>query len=39
MSQLPVPTALLADLERVDQSIVERVQPRLAVLRIAGQPR
>jgi heptaprenyl diphosphate synthase/octaprenyl-diphosphate synthase len=37
MSQLPVPTALLADLERVDQIIVERVQPRLAVLRIAGQ--
>lgn len=37
MSQLPVPSALLADLEQVDQIILERVQPRLAVIRIAGQ--
>lgn len=37
MSQLPVPSALHADLEKVDQIIVERVQPRLAVIRIAGQ--
>jgi heptaprenyl diphosphate synthase/octaprenyl-diphosphate synthase len=28
--------ALLADLERVDQIILERVQPRLAVIRMAG---
>jgi heptaprenyl diphosphate synthase len=37
MSQLPVPSALLADLEKVDQIIVERVQPRLSVIKIAGQ--
>jgi heptaprenyl diphosphate synthase/octaprenyl-diphosphate synthase len=37
MSQLPVSPALLADLQIVDQIIVERVQPRLPVIRIAGQ--
>jgi geranylgeranyl pyrophosphate synthase len=37
MSQLPVPPTLLADLERVDQTILERVQPRLAVIKVAGQ--
>lgn len=37
MSQLPIPTTLLADLERVDQIILERAQPRRAVLQIAGQ--
>jgi len=37
MSQIPVPPALHADLERVDQIILERVQPRLAVIRIAGE--
>jgi heptaprenyl diphosphate synthase/octaprenyl-diphosphate synthase len=37
MSQLPVPSALLADLEKVDQIIVARVQPRLSVIKIAGQ--
>jgi heptaprenyl diphosphate synthase len=37
MSQLPVPPALLADLERVDQIILERIQPRLAVIRVAGE--
>jgi heptaprenyl diphosphate synthase component 2 len=37
MSQIPVPLALLADLERVDRIIVERVQPRLSVIRIAGR--
>src|SRR5919198_209528 len=37
MSQLPVPSALFADLEHVDRMIVERVQPRLSVIRVAGQ--
>ena len=37
MSQLPVSPALLADLDRVEQIILERVQPRLAVIRAAGQ--
>ena len=37
MSQLPVPPALLADLERVDQIILERIQPRLAVIKVAGE--
>ena len=37
MSHLPVPPALLADLERVDQIILERVQPRLAVIKVAGE--
>ena len=37
MSQLPISTALLADLEKVDQIIVERVQSRSSVIRIAGQ--
>ena len=37
MSQLPLPTALLADIEHVDQIIIERVQTRSAVIRIAGQ--
>src|SRR5512141_655201 len=36
MSQLPVPSSLIADLEQVDQIILERVQPRLAVIKIAG---
>jgi heptaprenyl diphosphate synthase/octaprenyl-diphosphate synthase len=36
MSQLPVSAALLADLEKVDQIIVERVHARSAVIRIAG---
>jgi heptaprenyl diphosphate synthase/octaprenyl-diphosphate synthase len=37
MSQMPVPAALLADLEQVDQVIVERAQSRSMVIRIAGQ--
>jgi heptaprenyl diphosphate synthase len=37
MSQIPVPPALLADLERVNQIILERVQPRLAVIKVAGE--
>jgi heptaprenyl diphosphate synthase len=37
MNQLPIPTALLADLHIVDQIVVERVQPRLAVIKIASQ--
>jgi heptaprenyl diphosphate synthase len=37
MNQMPVPPGLVADLERVDRIIVERVQPRLAVIRVAGQ--
>jgi heptaprenyl diphosphate synthase/octaprenyl-diphosphate synthase len=37
MSQLPVPLALLTDLEHVDRMIVERVQPRLSVIRVAGR--
>lgn len=37
MSQLPIPTALLADLEKVDQIIIERIQSRSAVIRIAGR--
>ncbi|MFL5807354.1 MAG: polyprenyl synthetase family protein [Roseiflexaceae bacterium] len=36
MSQLPIPAALLADLERLDKVIVERAQSRSAVIRIAG---
>jgi heptaprenyl diphosphate synthase len=37
MSQLPVPANLLVDLDHVDKIIVDRVQPRLSVIRIAGQ--
>jgi hypothetical protein len=37
MNQLPIPTALLADLQTVDQIVVDRVQPRLAVIKIASQ--
>lgn len=37
MSQLPIPSTLLADLEQVDKIVLERVQPRLAVIRAAGQ--
>ena len=37
MSQLPVPAALLPDLEQVDRVIIERVQARSAVIRIAGR--
>ncbi len=37
MSQLPIPGALLADLDQVDQIIVERVQSRSAVIRVAGR--
>ena len=37
MNQLPIPAALLADLHRVDQIVVDRVQPRLAVIKIASQ--
>jgi heptaprenyl diphosphate synthase len=37
MTQLPVPSALLADLEQVDQIIVERVRPRLSVIQAAGR--
>jgi heptaprenyl diphosphate synthase len=37
MSQLPIPSALLADLDQVDQIIVERVQSRSAVIRVAGR--
>jgi heptaprenyl diphosphate synthase len=37
MSQIPVPAALLADLEQVDQVIVERAQSRSVVIRVAGQ--
>jgi heptaprenyl diphosphate synthase/octaprenyl-diphosphate synthase len=37
MNQLPTPAALLADLQIVDQIVVERVQPRLAVIKIASQ--
>jgi heptaprenyl diphosphate synthase/octaprenyl-diphosphate synthase len=37
MSQIPFPPALVADLEQVDQIIVERAQSRSAVIRIAGQ--
>jgi heptaprenyl diphosphate synthase len=37
MSQIPVPAALLADLEQVAQVIVERAQSRSVVIRIAGQ--
>jgi heptaprenyl diphosphate synthase/octaprenyl-diphosphate synthase len=37
MSQLPVPSTLIPDLEKVDQIIVDRVQPRLQVIQIAGQ--
>ena len=33
----PIPAALLADLQIVDQIVVERVQPRLAVIKIASQ--
>jgi heptaprenyl diphosphate synthase/octaprenyl-diphosphate synthase len=37
MTQTPIPPALVADLEQVDQIIVERAQSRSAVIRIAGQ--
>jgi heptaprenyl diphosphate synthase len=37
MSQLPIPPALLTDLEKVDQIIVERVRPRLSILQVAGR--
>jgi heptaprenyl diphosphate synthase len=37
MTQIPIPPALAADLERVDQIIVERAQSRSAVIRIAGR--
>lgn len=37
MSQLPVSPELLADLEKVDRIIVERVRSRSSVIRIAGQ--
>jgi heptaprenyl diphosphate synthase/octaprenyl-diphosphate synthase len=37
MTQLPIPAALAADLEQVDQIIVERAQSRSAVIRIAGR--
>src|SRR5262245_23827635 len=37
MTQLPIPPALAADLEQVDQIIVERAQSRSAVIRIAGR--
>ena len=37
MSQTPIPPALVADLEQVDQIIVERAQSRSAVIRIAGR--
>jgi geranylgeranyl pyrophosphate synthase len=37
MNQLPVPAALLGDLQIVDQIIVDRVKPRLAVIKVAGQ--
>src|SRR5262245_24996909 len=37
MTQIPIPSALAADLERVDQIIVERAQSRSAVIRIAGR--
>jgi heptaprenyl diphosphate synthase/octaprenyl-diphosphate synthase len=37
MNQLPVPPALLSDLQIVDRIIIERVQPRLAVIKVAGQ--
>jgi heptaprenyl diphosphate synthase len=37
MTQLPIAPALAADLEQVDQIIVERAQSRSAVIRIAGR--
>src|SRR3954453_16699389 len=37
MNQLPIPAALLNDLQIVDQIVVDRVQPRLAVIKIAGE--
>jgi heptaprenyl diphosphate synthase len=37
MNQLPIPAALLADLQIVDQIVVDRVQPRLAVIKVASQ--
>jgi heptaprenyl diphosphate synthase/octaprenyl-diphosphate synthase len=37
MSQIPIPPNLLADLEKVDQIIVERVRPRLSVLQAASR--
>ena len=37
MNQLPIPTALRADLQIVDQIVVDRVQPRLAVIKVASQ--
>lgn len=37
MNQLPIPADLLPDLLIVDQIIVDRVQPRLAVIKLASQ--
>ena len=37
MNQLPIPAALLTDLQIVDRIVVDRVQPRLAVIKIASQ--
>src|SRR5215208_7640394 len=37
MNQLPISAALLDDLQIVDQIVVDRVQPRLAVIKIASQ--
>jgi heptaprenyl diphosphate synthase/octaprenyl-diphosphate synthase len=36
MSQLPIPAALIADLEQLDQVIIERAQSRSAVIQVAG---
>ncbi len=36
MSQLPIPAALVADLEQLDQVIIERAQSRSAVIQVAG---
>jgi|HigsolmetaAR201D_1030396.scaffolds.fasta_scaffold12129_2 heptaprenyl diphosphate synthase len=36
MSQLPIPAALVADLEQLDQIIADRVQSRSAVIQVAG---
>jgi heptaprenyl diphosphate synthase/octaprenyl-diphosphate synthase len=37
MNQLPIPATLLADLLSVDRIVVDRVQPRLAVIKVASQ--
>src|SRR5690349_4156880 len=37
MNQLPIPAAMLPDLLAVDRIVVERVQPRLAVIKAASQ--